>query len=174
MPIGNRSSVGHANPVPVHVRPASPADVSFLAEMLVAAAFWRPDGMTGSVQDVRKQPELAHYVLGWPRAGDLGVIAEDGQLVGAAWLRFLPEHDPGYGFVDAATPELSIGVVPASRGHGVGSSLLAALVAAAREHSLAALSLSVEPDNRARHLYERFGSQEVGTEGGSLTMLLRL
>jgi ribosomal protein S18 acetylase RimI-like enzyme len=52
--------------------------------------------------------------------------------------------------------------------------LLAALVAAAREHGLAALSLSVEPDNRARHLYERFGFQEVGTEGGSLTMLLRL
>jgi len=68
MPIGSRSSVGHANPVPVHVRPASPADVSFLAEMLVAATFWRSDGMTGSVQDVRKQPELAHYVLGWPRA----------------------------------------------------------------------------------------------------------
>ncbi len=52
--------------------------------------------------------------------------------------------------------------------------MLAALVAAAREHGLAALSLSVEPDNRARHLYERFGFQEVGTEGGSLTMLLRL
>ena len=102
------------------------------------------------------------------------MIAEYDQLIGAALLRFLPVHDPGYGFVDDATPELSIGVVPASRGQGVGSSLLAALVASAREHGFAALSLSVEPDNRARHLYERIGFQEIGTEGGSLTMLLHL
>jgi len=161
-------------PVLVHVRPASPADASFLGEMLVVAAFWRPEGRTGTVQDVLKQPKLAHYVRGWPRPGDLGVIAEYDQLIGAALLRFLPVHDPGYGFVDDATPGLSIGVVPASRGQGVGSSLLAALVASAREHGFAALSLSVEPDNRARHLYERIGFQEIGTEGGSLTMLLHL
>jgi len=53
-------------PVLVHVRPASPADASFLGEMLVVAAFWRPEGRTGTVQDVLKQPKLAHYVLGWP------------------------------------------------------------------------------------------------------------
>lgn len=142
--------------------------------MLVAAAFWRPDDGPGSIQNVLERPELAHYVLGWPRPGDLGVIAEDGHPIGAAWLRFLPEHDPGYGFVDAATPELSVGVVPARRGQGVGSSLLEALVASAREHGLIRVSLSVEPDNRAQHLYERFGFQQVSTIGGALTMLLRL
>ncbi len=35
-------------------------------------------------------------------------------------------------------------------------------------------SLSVEPDNYARHLYERVGFQYVGEVSGSLTMLLRL
>jgi len=34
--------------------------------------------------------------------------------------------------------------------------------------------LSVEPDNPARRLYERFGFQQVGDADGSLTMLLRL
>jgi len=161
--------------VAVHVRSAGPADAAFLAEMLVAAAFWRPDGPTGSVQDVLGRPEHAHYISGWPRPGDLGVVAEDGrQLVGAAWLRCLPEHDPGYGFEDAATPELSIGVVQARRGQGVGASLLGALVGAAREHGLSAVSLSVELDNRARRLYGRFGFQRVGAVDGSLTMLLRL
>jgi len=32
--------------------------------------------------------------------------------------------------------------------------------------------LSVEPDNPARRLYERYGFQVVGTVDGSLTMLL--
>lgn len=52
--------------------------------------------------------------------------------------------------------------------------MLQALVAAAHEHGLASLSLSVEQDNDARRLYERVGFQKVGEERGSLTMLLRL
>jgi len=64
--------------VPVRVVPAGPADDDFLAEMLVAAACWRLDGPLGDVHSVLTRPELAHYVSGWPRPGDLGVVAEDG------------------------------------------------------------------------------------------------
>jgi len=118
------------------------------------------------------RPELAHYVTGWPRPGDMGIVAEDGPPVGAAWLRLLPEQDPGYGFVDEETPELSIGVVPTQRGRGIGLLLLEALIEAARAQRYQALSLSVEPDNPARRLYERHGFQVTGTVDGSLTMLL--
>lgn len=122
--IVKRSGLRQCACVPVRVRPAGPADDDFLAEMLFAAAFWRLDGPLGDVQSVLARAELAHYVSGWPRPGDLGVVAEDGPPVGAAWLRLLPEHDRGYGFVDAETPELSIGVVPTHRGRGIGSLLL--------------------------------------------------
>jgi ribosomal protein S18 acetylase RimI-like enzyme len=158
----------------VELRPAIAADGVFLTEMLVEAAFWRPDGPTGSVLDVMNQPDLAHYVAGWPQPGDRGVIAEEARPIGAAWLRFFPEHDPGYGFVDAQTPELSIAVVRERRGLGIGSLLLGALIAQARQDGLTSVSLSVEPDNYARRLYERFGFETVGRVGGSLTMLLRL
>ncbi len=102
----------------------------------------------------------------------MGMVAEDGQPVSAAWLRLLPEQDPGYGFVDEQTPELSIGVVPAHRGRGIGSLLLEAPIEAARKQRYQALSLSVEPDNPAQRLYERHGFQMIGTVDGSLTMLL--
>jgi len=160
--------------MPVDLRPAEPADGPFLAEMLATAAFWRPDGPTGTVRAVMDRPELAHYVAGWPQPGDLGVIAEDPRPVGAAWLRFLPASDPGFGFVDAGTPEVSMAVLLGWRGQGVGTRLLRALIAQAREADLPALSLSVESDNYARHLYERTGFQLVDETGGSLTMLLRL
>lgn len=170
-----RLSPGHNGRVPITVRPAGAADADFLAEMLVAAAYWRPDGPRGSVTEVLSEPQLAHYIAGWPRVGDLGVIALDEQQpLGAAWVRLLPESGPGYGFVDAATPELSMGVVRAWRGRGVGSRLLDALIATAREQGLPALSLSVKSDNRARRLYERVGFRPVGEVSGSLTMLLPL
>ena len=157
------------------VRPAEASDAGFLAEMLVAAAFWRPEGPRGTITTVLSQPELAHYVEGWPRPGDLGVIASEEQRpVGAAWIRFVPENDPGYGFVDAATPELSIGVRKECRSRGIGSLLLDALIASAREQGLSSLSLSVEPDNYARRLYERVGFGQVDEANGSLTMFLQL
>ncbi len=160
--------------MPVRIRPAGPADGDFLAEMLLAAAFWRPDGPRGDVPSVLARPELAHYVTGWPRPGDIGVVAEHGPPVGAAWLRLLSEQDRGYGFVDAATPELSVGVVATYRGRGVGSLLLEALVESAREQRHPALSLSDELDNPARRLYERCGFQVVGAADGSHTMRLAL
>ena len=142
--------------------------------MLASAFSWRPDGPQGDIESVLSRPKVAHYVSGWPQPGDLGIVAEDGMPIGAAWLRLLPEHDRSYGFVDAKTPELSIGVVRTHRGRGVGSLLLGNLLGAAREQRHEALSLSVEPDNPARRLYERCGFQVVGTVGGSLTMLLFL
>jgi len=160
--------------VPLQIRPADAVDGPFLAEMLVAAAFWRPEGPAGKISEVMAQPELAHYVKGWPRPGDCGVIAEDEQPVGAAWFRFLPASDPGFGFVDAETPEVGMGVALARRGQGIGSCLLSSLVAQARSDGLARLSLSVERDNYARDLYERVGFRTVGAVGGSVTMLLRL
>jgi len=161
------------------LRRAGPGDGPFLTQMLVAAAFWRPEAPVSSVDEVMGLPELAHYVTGWPKPGDLGVIAQDEQPIGAAWLRVFSQDDPGYGFIDAQTPELAMGVVPRWRGRGVGAELLGALINDAVDAGLASdagltgISLSVERDNYAVRLYERFGFQRVGEVGGSLTMLLR-
>ena len=158
----------------VTVRFAAPADEIFLQQMLAVAADWRPDARVRTTADVLSRPALARYVAGWPRAGDAGVIAEAGTPVGAAWWRRFPPADPGYGFVDEDTPEISIGVRPEHRGQGVGTALLTALVRRARAEDVPALSLSVEPDNPAVALYRRLGFGDVRTSGGSLTMLLRL
>jgi GNAT superfamily N-acetyltransferase len=157
--------------VALTVRAADAADAPFLLEMLVEAAFWRPEGPRGDAHEVLADPELAHYVSGWPRPGDLGVIAEDEEPVGAAWLRFFPGSEPGYGFVDDATPELGMGVRADHRGRGVGTKLLADLLSRARTAGIARVSLSVEPDNFARHLYEHAGFIPIGRTGGSVTML---
>ena len=161
--------------MPFTLRSADDSDAEFLTKMLAAAAFWRPGEPVGGVAEVLREPQFAHYVAGWPRPGDLGVVAlnEHGP-VGAAWVRLLPESDPGFGFVDAVTPELAIGVAQEWRGRGIGSRLLDALILAAQQQAFESLSLSVEPDNPALRLYERAGFQKVDEVSGSLTMLLRL
>lgn len=119
-------------------------------------------------------PELARYVKGWPRLGDQGVIAEVDRPIGAAWFRFFSASDPGYGFVDTATPEVSMGVAPACRGQGVGRRMIEDLIAAARESRIPALSLSVELDNYAYRLYTDVGFRPIAQASGSVTMRLKL
>jgi ribosomal protein S18 acetylase RimI-like enzyme len=158
----------------VIVRAATAADLDFLRTMLYEAATWRP-GPRPPAETVLAEPAVARYLRGWGRHGDSALIAcEDDRPVGAAWYRLFPEDDAGYGFVATEVPELSIGVAADARGRGVGTLLLDALVAEARDGGFPALTLSVEPDNPAVRLYERAGFSRVPSTGGSWTMVLAL
>jgi GNAT superfamily N-acetyltransferase len=148
------------------IRRATAEDGSFLADMLVEAANWSAEWKKQSRRRVLSAPATAHYVDGWPRDCDLGVIAEaDGAPVGAAWLRFLPAADPGYGFVAADVPELTIGVAADWRGRGVGRALLRALAGRARSAGIRQISLSVERKNFAQQLYLAEGYRVVDSSG---------
>jgi GNAT superfamily N-acetyltransferase len=155
------------------IRPAAAEDADFLGDMLTEAANWSPEWRRRSRQRVLSAPQTAHYVAGWPRDTDLGVIAETGAgRIGAAWPRFFSASDAGYGFVSADVPELTIGVVAAWRGRGVGRALLRAAAGQAREAGIGRISLSVERKNFARSLYLSEGYQVVdASDPGSDTMM---
>lgn len=157
------------------IRAAEAGDARFLEDMLVEAAN-TPSHPGRSRADTLADPGVAHYLHGWPRATDLGVVAvEDGRRpVGAAWLRFFSEADPSFGFVDTEVPELAIGVVAHRRGHGVGGKLLHALAEIARRRGIARISLSVERANPAAVLYHSQGYRVVESRDHADTMLLDL
>ena len=141
-------------------------DLRFLRDMLHHAYYWR-ERVPGSL--------VSRYVRGWGRPGDTALIAlENGFPVGAAWFRLFREAEPGYGFVDEATPELAIAVVPSKRGHGIGDELLVALIQKAQSAGYGRLSLSVEPGNPARKLYERHGFAVVDEGSEAWTMVAEL
>ena len=121
-------------------------------------------------------PPLAHYVNGWMGSNDLGVIAVSptGLPIGAAWLRYLPATEPGYGYVRDDVPELSMGVVASWRGRGVGRTLLRSVLDAARTAGVPAVSLSVERANIAARLYESEGFRAVKSFDHADTMLVDL
>jgi ribosomal protein S18 acetylase RimI-like enzyme len=155
------------------IRDAMAGDAAFLEDMLVDAAN-APDGQRGR-DETLAVPEIAAYVGGWPRATDLGVVAErHGRPVGAAWLRFFTTEAPAYGFVREDIPELAIGVVAEHRGTGVGGLLLRALADRARQHGIERISLSVERANPAAALYSAHGYRVVERREHADTMLLEL
>jgi GNAT superfamily N-acetyltransferase len=83
----------------------------------------------------------------------------------------MPVEDPGYGFVDASTPEVFIAVAPDQRGTDMGGALLRGLLDTARSQGFDALGLSVREDNHvAIRLYERSGFLKLSSGEGSWTM----
>lgn len=155
------------------LRTLTAADRPLLREATLANMNW--SGERFSFDEIDAAPELSHYFMSFPTGRDLGLAAvEGGADVAVGWLVHLPADNPGYGFVDEETPELSLTTFAPHRGRGLGGVLLAALVDAARERGIRAISLSVEDGNPARRLYERAGFAVVGRNGGSDTMLLRL
>ena len=150
------------------IRRGNRQDVRFLKDMLRHAFYWRSSG-------AHEDSSLWRYVSGWGRRGDAAVVAlEGGFPIGAAWYRLFTREEPGFGFVDEATPEVSIAVVPSRRGRGIGSELLDSLIDLAREQGYAGLSLSVANDSPAMHVFEKQGFEKADQTDGSWTMRLSL
>jgi GNAT superfamily N-acetyltransferase len=135
-----------------------------MRSMLPHAYGWRVNALDAEIP-------LTRYVDNWGRPGDVALVAtETGHRVGAAWFRVFRTAEPGYGFVDEATPELTISVVPSRRKHGVGQELLDALLEKARAEGHTSVSLSVEHDSPAVKFYERNGFERTGEAAGGLVM----
>ena len=76
-------------------------------DLLVEATFcnvnWVEERFTRD--DVLTNPYFRHYHDPWQES-DFGYVAENsnGGAIGVVWLRFFTTDDPGFGFVDEATP----------------------------------------------------------------------
>ena len=73
--------------------------------------------------------------------------------------------------MNAATPEMGMAVTEDARGKGVGTLLLQTALDEVERRGIAAVSLSVDPDNQAIRLYKRLGFVEECLNGTSVTMV---
>jgi ribosomal protein S18 acetylase RimI-like enzyme len=157
----------------IRIRAAGPDDI----DVLWMALGQNPSDVEGESEEVSDDwpHEYRHYVDGWMRPGDAGVIAEvdaTGEGIGAAWFRIFPEDDPAFGFVDAHTPELGIAIRLPYRSRGIGARLLDALLEiAGKDYDQISLDVLIE-NERAVRLYRsrRFEVLRI-VDGDSYTML---
>lgn len=139
----------------MRTRPLVVTDDPLLAVATLGNLNWSGERFTA--EEVRAQPGFRHYCHLVPRRGDFGLVAGDDIPVGVAWALFLPAEEPGFGFLDETTPEVSLWVRADSRGQGTGRLLLRRLQQEAVRRGIPRLSLSVEDGNRARRLYASEG-----------------
>jgi len=169
---GRRTAAGDGAVNPggaARLRPMVPADlvdVIALEHELFPDDPWTPEMFA---DEVAQPPESRLYLLAEADAGDGGVADSDivsGRgaasglvMAGYAGLMFIP------GGVQADV--LTIAVRPAYWGKGIGSALLGALLAAARDRGCTEVFLEVRADNaRAHGLYLRRGFEELGVRRG--------
>jgi ribosomal protein S18 acetylase RimI-like enzyme len=137
------------------IRKLEMRDEEFIWQMLMYASHEQ------SVDEVKRQPELARYVKDWGRVGDTGFVAiNQDRLLGAAWIRLWSDSDKGFGYVDNRIPELVVSTLPTCRNFGVGTLLVNTLINDIRL-SYPAVSLSVRESNPAVNLYKKLGFVKV-------------
>jgi GNAT superfamily N-acetyltransferase len=159
----------------MRIRSATADDLVFMTSMLLAAADWS-EAHELTAAGPLADPRIRAYIADWPRPDDRGLIAVDeaGTSLGACWLRYRPSSNPGFGFLAADVPELTIGVRADARRAGVGRALLRAVAGQAQAEGLTRLSLSVEHGNPAADLYRSEGWRVVVPEVDADTMVLDL
>jgi ribosomal protein S18 acetylase RimI-like enzyme len=132
----------------------------YLREALFASIHV-PDDKAQPDVSILLEPHFAAVLEGWGRTGDRGVVAIDrlrGDLpVGAAWVRLYTKDRPAYGYLADDIPVLAVSVSIEHRGRGIGTRLMTALISQVRSGGHRAISLSVDPGNRALNLYRRLG-----------------
>lgn len=106
--------------------------------------------------------------------GLIAFLGENSRAIAAAWYRLFTASNQGYGYINDQTPELAIAVQPLYRGQGIGKVLMRELLQKAKLSLYSQISLSVDPQNPAVHLYQKLGFETVRISTTSLLMAIDL
>jgi GNAT superfamily N-acetyltransferase len=148
----------------IEIRGIRTSEITYLSEALLASIHV-PGGEPRPDASILSEPQFAAVTEGWGRRGDFAMVAIDhamgGGPVGAAWVRLYTRNRPTFGYVADDIPVLDLAVSVAHRGRGIGTRLMRALIGGVTRLGYSAISLSVDPGNRALRLYARLGFTET-------------
>jgi ribosomal protein S18 acetylase RimI-like enzyme len=146
------------------IRVGTIEDLPFLEKMLYEAIFWSPSAKRLPVDEIFAVHEISKILHQWQqRNGDFSLIALNDQNnpIGSVWYRLWTIDNHSFGYIDDNTPEIGIAVLKEYRGEGVGAKLMKAIIEHASDAGIKKLSLSVDPNNFAFNLYQKFGFIKV-------------
>ena len=141
------------------IRPLKNSELPLLDDYLYLAIFV-PEGVQAPPREIINLPELRVYVDGFgSRLDDHCLVAEaDGEVVGAVWVRDMPD----FGHIADGVPSFAISVKPEYRGSGIGTNLMRSMLDHLRQRGYKKASLSVQKANYAARMYQKLGFRTIG------------
>lgn len=132
-------------------------DKEYLEFMLYETIFTLSEEQLPS-PDIIDTPAYQKYISPWT-SEDIGYIATDPvtqETVGAVWLRFFTEENPGIAYINDKLPELTVVVDSTYRNNGVGTDLVHYLMAQLPT-TVQGICLGVDIRNPILKFFERLG-----------------
>ncbi len=152
------------------IREIRKSEYQILSDFLYEAIFV-PKGIEQPPKSIIERPELQVYIADFGKKNDLCLVAEtEEKIVGAVWARIMND----YGHVDDETPSLAISLYKEYRHLGIGTSLLAAMLALLKERGFKQVSLSVQKENYAVRMYKNAGFNVVCESDEEYIMIRKL
>lgn len=147
-------------------------DEYHLLEDFLYEAIFVPEGIKKPTKDIINSEELQVYIKNFGEdKNDNCLIAEiNNKIVGACWTRIMND----YGHVDNSTPSLAISLYEEYRGRKIGSKLMTSMLQLLKEKGYKKVSLSVQKNNYAVHMYKNLGFKIIKENKEEYIMLCNL
>jgi ribosomal protein S18 acetylase RimI-like enzyme len=143
-----------------------------LLENFMYEAIFIPQNTKKPEREVLQIPKIAQYYTNFGQKHDECLIAEiNQQAIGAVWIRLFTGQEHGYGFIDTQTPEICMSVLPQYRKKGIGTKLFTAMLNKLIALKYQKVSLSVDTDNYAMKMYQKFGFSIISHDDQSAVMV---
>ena len=142
-----------------------------LEEFLYQAIFVA-EGQLPPPRSILQNAELRVYLDGFGSGyADFAIAAEsDGKIVGAVWVRDMPD----YGHVEDGVPSFAVSVLPEYRSCGAGTAMMKAMLELLARRGFDRASLAVQKANYALRLYKKLGFEIVDENDEEYIMVRKI
>lgn len=135
-------------------------------------AIFIPEGVAPPPKSIIEQPDLQVYVRDFgTEKDDICFVAEaDNRIVGAVWVRDMPD----YGHIEDGVPSFAISLYKQYRNFGIGTALMKTMLDELRRRGYDRASLAVQKANYAVRMYKKAGFEIVDENEEEYIMVCRL
>lgn len=131
----------------------------YVLDDFIYEAIFIPEGVEPPPKSVINQPDLQVYIRDFGKEkDDICFVAEaDNKIVGAVWVRDMPD----YGHIADGVPSFAISLYKEYRGYGIGTKLMKTMLDELEARGYEKASLAVQKANYAVRMYKKAGFRIV-------------
>ena len=144
----------------------------YVLDDFIYEAIFIPEGVEPPPKSIINQPDLQVYIRDFgTKKDDICFVAEaEGRIVGAVWVRDMPD----YGHIADGVPSFAISLYKEYRNFGIGTRLMTTMLDELKQRGYEKTSLAVQKANYAVRMYKKVGFETVDENEEEYIMVCNL